>query len=164
MANGPSETKIVSLSTKITVIVFWGLILVGLVFAAILFQTMEETTLDGREGVADKVAYRIHEALDYSGMVGNQNLTNEIHRIGIRHPELHMELHRSGKPVMATSRDAPASPPSMATRPIRQNCCTPASPPRSGCGLSGAPNPIGLPLPLRGPSKGHTKLGSTAHR
>ena len=108
MANGPSETKIVSLSTKITVIVFWGLILVGLVFAAILFQTMEETTLDGREGLADNVAYRIHEALDHSGLKGNQELANEIYEIGIRHPELHMELRRKGEPVVATSRDAPA--------------------------------------------------------
>jgi diguanylate cyclase (GGDEF)-like protein/PAS domain S-box-containing protein len=107
MTSSPSETKIVSLSTKITVIVFWGLIFVGLIFAAILFQSMEETTLDGRERLADNIAYRIHEALDYSGLEGNPELANQAYLIGKRHPELRMELRHGGKPVAAVPRVPP---------------------------------------------------------
>ncbi|UCE77311.1 MAG: PAS domain-containing protein, partial [Gammaproteobacteria bacterium] len=108
MTNSPSDTKIVSLSTKITVIVFWGLIFVGLIFAAILFQSMEETTLDGRERLADNIAYKLHEALDYSGLEKNPELANQLYLIETRHPELQIDLHRSGKPVTATPLDSAA--------------------------------------------------------
>ena len=99
MTANTGAAKIVSLSTKITVIVFWGLIFVGMIFAAILFQTMEKTTLETRERLADTIAYQIHEALDHLGPEDNLELANQVYLIGKRHPDLRIELRQEGRPI-----------------------------------------------------------------
>lgn len=49
-----------SLSTKITMIVFWGLFIVGLGFAGLLLHNIEENIVERREASADSIAYRIY--------------------------------------------------------------------------------------------------------
>ncbi len=48
-----------SLSTKVTVIVFWGLIIVGLIFATLLLHNREQETRAAREALADSIAYQL---------------------------------------------------------------------------------------------------------
>jgi len=106
---GASEFRSISLSTKIAVIVFWGLILVGLVFAAILFHNLEASTQDSRESLADNIAYRIHETLDQGALEANANLSNELQLLAVQHPELHIELRHAGR-VIAVSGKGPSDP------------------------------------------------------
>lgn len=54
-----SETRRTSLSTKVTVIVFWGLIIAGLLFATLLLHNRELETRDARAALADSIAYQI---------------------------------------------------------------------------------------------------------
>lgn len=103
MTASSGATKIVSLSTKITVIVFWGLIFVGMIFAAILFQTMEQTTLETRERVSDTIAYRVHEAIDHLGVEDNLGLASQVYLIGKQHPDLRVELRQAGKSIELTA-------------------------------------------------------------
>lgn len=101
MTEDLTTPKIVSLSTKITVIVFWGLILFGLIFAAILFKNIEDTTQDSRESLADNIAYRIHETLDHSSLRNNTELTNELDLLAQQYPYVSIELSHDGQTVAA---------------------------------------------------------------
>ncbi|MBI5040093.1 MAG: EAL domain-containing protein [Gammaproteobacteria bacterium] len=56
--HAPDPTPHASLSTKVTVIVFWGSIIVGLVFAVLLLQNREAETREGRVAIADSLAYQ----------------------------------------------------------------------------------------------------------
>jgi diguanylate cyclase (GGDEF)-like protein/PAS domain S-box-containing protein len=100
------ESRIVSLSTKITVIVFWGLILVGLVFAAILFHNLEATTQGSREALADNIAYRIHETLDHDSLQVSPELSSQLSLLANRYPELYIELRHAGMPIAAAGIDS----------------------------------------------------------
>ena len=62
-----------SLSTKITMIVFWGLFLVGLGFAGLLLHDIETNTVERREASADSIAFRI-----YSTQFENGSLSTSI--------------------------------------------------------------------------------------
>ncbi|MBU1192902.1 MAG: EAL domain-containing protein [Gammaproteobacteria bacterium] len=59
MSDRPKLSSPTSLSTKVTVIVFWGLIIVGLVFATLLLHNREQETRDAREALADSIAYQL---------------------------------------------------------------------------------------------------------
>jgi diguanylate cyclase (GGDEF)-like protein/PAS domain S-box-containing protein len=48
-----------SLSTKITVIVFWGLVIIGLSFTGILFHYIQQGSIEHRTAVANSIAYHI---------------------------------------------------------------------------------------------------------
>lgn len=54
-----AHTSPTSLSTKVTVIVFWGLIIVGLVSATLLLHNREQETRATREALADSIAYQL---------------------------------------------------------------------------------------------------------
>jgi diguanylate cyclase (GGDEF)-like protein/PAS domain S-box-containing protein len=97
MASQPSKAKVVRLSTKITVIVFWGLIAVGLIFSVILFQNVEETTQQSREILADNIAYRIHQTLDHASVQENNELSNQLFLLGKQYPELVISLVYDGE-------------------------------------------------------------------
>ena len=60
MDNNISSDTDNSLSTKITMIVFWGLFIVGLGFASLLLHNIEENTIERREASVDTIAYRIY--------------------------------------------------------------------------------------------------------
>lgn len=119
MDTGANEFRSVSLSTKITVIVFWALILVGLVFAAILFHNLEAATQGSRESLADNIAYRIHETLDQGILEAEPDLSNELKLLAARHPELHLELYLADRLIAATGKDAYASQAQILHRVIR---------------------------------------------
>lgn len=55
------HTSPTSLSTKVTVIVFWGLIVVGLVSATLLLNNREQETRAVREALADSIAYHLDQ-------------------------------------------------------------------------------------------------------
>ncbi|MBI5460795.1 MAG: EAL domain-containing protein [Gammaproteobacteria bacterium] len=57
----PEQPAHVSLSTKVTVIVFWGLIIAGLVFATLLLQNRETETRESRDALADSLAYQVDQ-------------------------------------------------------------------------------------------------------
>lgn len=48
-----------SLSTKVTVIVFWGLIIAGLLFATLMLNNRELETREARAALADSIAYQL---------------------------------------------------------------------------------------------------------
>lgn len=48
-----------SVSTKITVIVFWGLVVIGLCFTSILLHKIKQYTLESQGMIADSIAYNI---------------------------------------------------------------------------------------------------------
>ncbi|MCO6413386.1 MAG: EAL domain-containing protein [Thiogranum sp.] len=105
MNAGFNEHKIASLSTKITVIVFWGLIFVGLIFAAILFNNLEESTQGSREALADNIAYRIHETLDHANLEDNPRLSGELVQLNARYPDLFIELGNAGTHIASVGSD-----------------------------------------------------------
>ena len=57
-----------SLSTKVTVIVFWGLIIAGLAFAVLLLKDSEADTRAARAALADAIAYRLDQRLHAHGL------------------------------------------------------------------------------------------------
>jgi diguanylate cyclase (GGDEF)-like protein/PAS domain S-box-containing protein len=114
-----NKTEIVSLSTKITVIVFWGLIFVGLIFAAILFKNIENTTHVSRESLADNIAYQIHEMLDRSSPRENKELSDQLYLLGERYPELFIKLSYDGKPISVVQEHSEEQPGQEITRIIK---------------------------------------------
>mgnify|MGYP006896878470 CR=1 FL=1 len=48
-----------SVSTKITVIVFWGLVVIGICFTSILLHNIKQYTLGNQGMIADSIAYNI---------------------------------------------------------------------------------------------------------
>jgi diguanylate cyclase (GGDEF)-like protein/PAS domain S-box-containing protein len=99
MSSKSGEQQYVSLSTKITVIVFWGLIFVGLIFAAILFRNIEVATQESRESLADNIAYRIHEALDHDKLRDNLELSTLMYLLEEDYPALSINLIHDGKSI-----------------------------------------------------------------
>jgi len=97
-----NEENVISLSTKITVIVFWGLIIVGVIFSAILFQNMDATTQETRDALANNIAYQIHEALDRPELIDNPELQNQLYMVSELHPELAIEV-RKGKNILSSA-------------------------------------------------------------
>ncbi|MFP5505665.1 MAG: EAL domain-containing protein [Gammaproteobacteria bacterium] len=67
----PAGARRTSLSTKVTVIVFWGLVIAGLLFATLLLHNREVETREARAALADSIAYQIdlhlHEAAPDTG-------------------------------------------------------------------------------------------------
>ena len=61
-------TPTASLSTKVTVIVFWGLIIAGLLFAILLLKNRETDTRDARAALADGIAYQVDQGLHEHGL------------------------------------------------------------------------------------------------
>ncbi|MFA7387815.1 MAG: diguanylate cyclase, partial [Thiohalobacteraceae bacterium] len=57
-----------SLSTKVTVIVFWGLIVAGLVVAVLLLKDREADTRTARAALTDAIAYRLDQRLHEHGL------------------------------------------------------------------------------------------------
>ncbi len=89
-----------SLSTKITVIVFWGLVIIGLSFTGILLQNIKKDTLESRETVADSIAYYIDTLVntdtsfsDLSGPSVSKKLTHIISS----HENIKIELRKNNK-------------------------------------------------------------------
>lgn len=56
------QAGVSSLSSKVTVIVFWGLVVIGLVFAGLFLHDRESATREWRELLSDSLAHRL-EAL-----------------------------------------------------------------------------------------------------
>jgi diguanylate cyclase (GGDEF)-like protein/PAS domain S-box-containing protein len=59
MLDFQSRKSLEDLSTKITMIVYWGLVIVGLVFASLLLSNIEEDTLEKRTYIVDSIAYKV---------------------------------------------------------------------------------------------------------
>ena len=57
-----------SLSTKVTVIVFWGLIIAGLAFAVLLLKDSEADTRAARAALTDAIAYQLDQRLHEHGL------------------------------------------------------------------------------------------------
>ncbi|NOX08438.1 MAG: EAL domain-containing protein [Gammaproteobacteria bacterium] len=64
------------LSLKITIIVFWGLAVIGVVFAIMLLGNIRETITEQRTMMANNLAYQLHVRLNHSDEEINQQEAN----------------------------------------------------------------------------------------
>ena len=88
-----------NLSTKVTVIVFWGLIIVGLVFAALLLQNRGEVLRAQRTVIADALAYKVDQWLlaDSLATSGNRFRVREQLSSQLDHyPDVGLEIQFDG--------------------------------------------------------------------
>lgn len=59
MATPQNRASTEDLSTKITMAVFWGLVLAGMGFTGLLLYSIEEDTIERRNEITDSIAYKI---------------------------------------------------------------------------------------------------------
>lgn len=89
-----------SLSTKITVIVFWGLVIIGLSFAGILLHNIKQDTLESREAIADSIAYYIdtmaNDEKTFSDL-SEQSVTDKLNHIISSYENIKIELWQNNK-------------------------------------------------------------------
>lgn len=91
-----NNDEISSLSTKITVIVFWGLVIIGLSFAALILHHVQEDTLESREIIADSIAYNISEISNIHGL-DKQILKKKLQKIIEPYNNVKIELSQNKK-------------------------------------------------------------------
>ena len=84
------------LSTKITMIVFWGLVIAGLGFAGLLLSNIEEDTIERRNSIADSIAYKL--VLERAEVASEQSSIVRVLKDVINtHDSLGIEVYRNGK-------------------------------------------------------------------
>ncbi len=89
-----------SLSTKITVIVFWGLVIIGISFTAILLHNIKQDTLESREIIADSIAFHMDAIVNDDNTftdLSEQSVTDKIHHIVASYENIKIELWRNSK-------------------------------------------------------------------
>ncbi len=90
-----------SLSTKISVIVFWGMILVGLCVSFFLLHDREEKIAEEYASQADSLAYDIDEYIHRNGKFLPDRLEGEMQRLIVRHQAEGVEINLDGKMLTA---------------------------------------------------------------
>lgn len=85
-----------NLSTKITMIVFWGLFIVGLGFAGLLLHDIETNTIERREASADSIAYRIYSTHSENGSLSD-SIKDELTRISTSLDIIKIEIQQKNK-------------------------------------------------------------------
>ena len=89
-----------SLSTKITVIVFWGLVIIGLSFSGILLHHIKENTLENRQLIADSIAYNVESivnSVDTTSHLSGQEVTEKLNHILSTYENIKIELRLNSK-------------------------------------------------------------------
>src|SRR3990172_2923819 len=86
-----------SLSTKISVIVFWGMILVGLCVSFFLLHGREEKIAEEYANQANSFAYDIDEYIHRNGKFLTDRLEGEMQRLIVRHHAEGVEINLDGK-------------------------------------------------------------------
>jgi len=85
----------VGLSTKVTMIVFWGLIIVGLLFASLLLHNRELETLEKRAAIADSIAYQVDQLLHEHAPTSIE-LQSSLQRLMAERGDVSVELRLNG--------------------------------------------------------------------
>ena len=84
-----------SLSSKVTVIVFWGLIITGLLFATLLLKDHEQTTRETRAAFADSIAYQLGLQVG-KGSVDITEMQSLLARLLERQHDVNVEVALNG--------------------------------------------------------------------
>ena len=96
-----TETELSSsLSTKITVIVFWGLVIIGLSFTGILLHNIKQDTLESRETIADSIAYHINtivSSISTPDELSAKPVSEKLEYIITTHENIKIELRQGDK-------------------------------------------------------------------
>ena len=89
-----------SLSTKITVIVFWGLVIIGISFTGILLHNIKQDTLESRETIADSIAYYIdaiaNDEITLSDL-SEQSVSRKLNHIITSYENIKVELWKNNR-------------------------------------------------------------------
>jgi len=93
-----------NLSTKITMIVFWGLFIIGLGFAGLLLHDIERNTIERREASADTIAYRIYSTHLESGSL-SASIKDELTRISTSLDIIKIEIQQNDKIISHVESD-----------------------------------------------------------
>ncbi len=110
-----AETKSASLSTKITVIVFWGLIIVGLLFATLLLQHREEDMRNARVAIADSIAYQIDQIM-HEQPIDTAQASTLFQDVLDRHADIGLEFRMAGEAPVRMGADHWDSDPQILSR------------------------------------------------
>lgn len=89
-----------SLSTKITVIVFWGLVIIGLSFSGILLHHINKDTLENRQLIADSIAYNVESivnSIDTINHLSGQEVSEKLKHIISTNENIKIELRFNSK-------------------------------------------------------------------
>lgn len=101
MATDLIENESISdLSTKITVIVFWGLVIIGLSFTGILLHNIKQKSLENNEAIADSIAYYVDGIVsrnNLSSPLSKQLMSGELKRLVSRYENIKIELWRGNE-------------------------------------------------------------------
>ncbi len=100
------DTKVIetesssSLSTKITVIVFWGLVIIGLSFSGILLHHIKQDTLESRQTTADSIAYKIDNIINgvnTTTQLSEHTVSEKLNQIISTDENIKIELWQNSK-------------------------------------------------------------------
>lgn len=93
-----------NLSIKITMIVFWGLFIIGLGFASLLLHNIETNTIERREASADRIAYRIYSTHLTNGLL-LPSINDELSRISTSLDIIRIEIQQNDKLIQFVEND-----------------------------------------------------------
>lgn len=85
-----------SLSTKITMIVFWGLAIIGMCFASILLHYIQDETIEHHTSIADSIAYYVG-ALKPTKDLSSVQMKTELEVIIQKYDNIKIELYQANK-------------------------------------------------------------------
>lgn len=112
-----SGSTVASLSTKITVIVFWGLIIAGLLFATLLLKNREMATRDARAALADSIAYQVDQFL-HENEATEARLRPLLARALEEHTEVNVAVAVDGHEIVRLGSEFRDAEPQVFTRQI----------------------------------------------
>jgi len=106
-----------SLSTKITVIVFWGLVIIGMSFTSILFQYIQEDSIEHRAAIADSIAYHLG-SLKNIDELPNTQIKNKLTKAIQHYENIKIELYQDNKLINYAEYKFQSTKPETIVRPI----------------------------------------------
>ncbi|WJW74631.1 EAL domain-containing protein [Thiohalobacter sp. IOR34] len=101
------EQRLGSLSTQVTVIVFWGLVIIGLLFAILLLADRREDLEAQRAAQADSAAYHIGQKLAGDAALSPDRLEHQLRHLLETSGARYLRLERAGR-VLAVAGEAEA--------------------------------------------------------
>ena len=88
------------LSTKITVIVFWGLVIIGSSFTGILLHNIKQESIENNEAIADSIAYYVDGIVSEnttSSTMPDQQISESLSSVISRYENIKIELWHDKK-------------------------------------------------------------------
>jgi len=116
--NRPDPNPVNTLSTRITIIVFWGQVIIGLVFAGFLLHHQESEIRQDRQVIADSIVYGF-QVLGEQGGLSSRKIDQEIEKIIARHEDVSVTVSRDGKKIAQVGKGTEANMTDTITRWVR---------------------------------------------